>query len=58
MPSRRSPDADQHPMLGTYLAYHLPFYRKLYQRRLVVLGNSGMTGGRCKPHQSRENSAA
>jgi Sulfotransferase domain len=50
MPSRRSPDADQHPMLGTYLAYHLPFYQKLYQRRLVVLGNSGMTrGGRCKP---------
>jgi sulfotransferase family protein len=36
-PSRRSLDADQHPMLGTYLAYHLPFYQELYQRRLVVL---------------------
>jgi hypothetical protein len=35
MPSRRSLDADQHPMLGTYLAYHLPFYEELYQRRLV-----------------------
>ena len=37
-PSRRSPDADQHPMLGTYLAYHLPFYQELHQRRLIVLG--------------------
>lgn len=36
VPSRRSPDAEQHPMLGTYLAYHLPFYQKLYQRRLVA----------------------
>ena len=44
MPGRRSPDAEQHPMLGTYLEYHLPFYQKLYQRRLVVLGHSGMTG--------------
>jgi Sulfotransferase domain len=35
VPSRRSPDPDQHPMLGMYLAYHLPFYQKLYQRRLV-----------------------
>jgi hypothetical protein len=35
-PGRRTPDADQHPMLSTYLAYHLPFYQKLYQRRLVV----------------------
>jgi hypothetical protein len=35
-PSRRSLDADQHPMLGTYLAYHLPFYEELYQRRLVA----------------------
>lgn len=25
-----------HPMLGTYLAYHLPFYQELYQRRLVA----------------------
>jgi Sulfotransferase domain len=41
VPSRRGPDADQHPMLGTYLAYHLPFYQELYQRRLVVLGRSG-----------------
>jgi hypothetical protein len=39
VPGRRRPDADQHPMLGTYLAYHLPFYQKLYQQRLVVLGH-------------------
>jgi hypothetical protein len=39
VPGRRSPDADQHPLLGTYLAYHLPFYQELYQRRLVVLGD-------------------
>jgi hypothetical protein len=25
------------PLLTTYLAYHLPFYQELYQRRLVVL---------------------
>jgi hypothetical protein len=37
VPVRRSLDADQHPLLGTYLAYHLPFYQELYQRRLVVL---------------------
>jgi Sulfotransferase domain len=37
VPGRRSLDADQHPLLGTYLAYHLPFYQELYQRRLVVL---------------------
>ena len=37
MPRRRSLDADQHPLLSTYLAYHLPFYQELYQRRLVVL---------------------
>ena len=36
VPARRSLDPDQHPMLGTYLAYHLPFYQELYQRRLVV----------------------
>lgn len=55
MPSRRSPDAGQHPMLGTYLAYHLPFYQKLYQRRLVVLGNSGITGeGASPPPEPRE----
>jgi len=35
--ARRSLDADQHPLLSTYLAYHLPFYQELYQRRLVVL---------------------
>lgn len=40
VPSRRSLDADQHPMVDTYLNYHLPFYQKLYERRLVVLGNS------------------
>jgi hypothetical protein len=44
VPGRRGLDADQHPMLSTYLAYHLPFYQKLYQQRLVVLGNSGMAG--------------
>jgi len=47
--SRRSLDAEQHPMLGTYLEYHLPFYQRLYQRRLVVLGNSGMTGEGASP---------
>jgi hypothetical protein len=36
MPSRRNPDAGQDPSLGHYLEYHLPFYQKLYQRRLVV----------------------
>jgi hypothetical protein len=36
VPGRRSPDAGQHPMLDTYVEYHLPFYEKLYQRRLVV----------------------
>lgn len=36
VPSRRGLDPDQHPLLGTYLAYHLPFYQELYQRRLVV----------------------
>jgi hypothetical protein len=46
VPSRRSPDAEQHPMLGTYLAYHLPFYQKLYQRRLVVLGHFWHDRGR------------
>ena len=49
MPSRRSLDVEQHPMLDTYLKYHLPFYQKLYQRRLVVLGNSGMTGEGASP---------
>ena len=36
VPSRRSLDAEQRPMPDTYLKYHLPFYRKLYQRRLLV----------------------
>jgi hypothetical protein len=36
LPSCRGLVADQNPMLGTYLAYHLPFYQKLYERRLVV----------------------
>jgi len=44
VPSRRSLGVEQHPMLNTYLTYHLPFYHKLYQRRLVVLGNSGRSG--------------
>jgi hypothetical protein len=35
VPTRRRPDVDQHPMLGTYLKYHLPFYQELYQRRLL-----------------------
>ena len=34
--SRRGLDAEQHPLLDTYLDYHLPFYQKLFQRRLVV----------------------
>jgi hypothetical protein len=49
MASRRSPNPEQHPMLSTYLEYHLPFYQRLYQRRLVVLGNSGMTGEGTRP---------
>ena len=36
VPSRRGLDAEQHPLLDTYLDYHLPFYQKLYQRRLAV----------------------
>ena len=48
VPSRRRLDVEQHPMLGTYLEYHLPFYQKLYQRRLMVLGHSGMTAGRSR----------
>jgi|ERR1700722_16160639 hypothetical protein len=36
VPSRRGLDAEQHPLLDTYLEYHLPFYQKLYQRRLAV----------------------
>ena len=36
VPGRRRLDAEQHPLLDTYLAYHLPFYQKLYQRRLVA----------------------
>ena len=39
VPRHRSLVAEQHPILGTYLAYHLPFYQKLYQRRLAVLGH-------------------
>jgi hypothetical protein len=38
VPSHHNPEAGQHPMLDTYLEYHLPFYQKLYQRRLVALG--------------------
>jgi hypothetical protein len=36
VPSRRGLDAEQHPLLDTYLDYHLPLYQKLYQRRLAV----------------------
>jgi hypothetical protein len=36
VPSRHRPDAEQHPMLDTYLNYHLPFYQKLYEQRLVA----------------------
>jgi len=36
VPSRRSLVAEQHPLLGTYLEYHLPFYQELYQQRLVL----------------------
>jgi len=36
VPSRRRPAVDQHPLLATYLAYHMPFYQALHQRRLVV----------------------
>ncbi len=50
-PSRRGLDADQHPLLGTYLAYHLPFYQELHQRRLMVLGNWPRTQ-RCTPPMS------
>jgi len=43
VPSRRRLDVEQHPMLDTYLNYHLPFYQKLYQRRLMVLEHRGET---------------
>jgi len=33
-------------MLGTYLAYHLPFYQELYQRRLMVYGDRRRGKGR------------
>lgn len=33
---RGNPDVEQHPALGGYLEHHLPFYQRLYQRRLVV----------------------
>jgi Sulfotransferase domain len=36
VPSRRGLDAEQHPLLDTYLEYHLPFYQQLFQRRLAV----------------------
>jgi hypothetical protein len=36
VPSRCGLDAEQHPLLDTYLDYHLPFYQKLFQRRLAV----------------------
>jgi hypothetical protein len=36
VPGRPRLDVEQHPLLDTYLRYHLPFYRKLYQRRLVA----------------------
>ena len=35
---RWEPSDRPDPMLGTYLAYHLPFYQELHQRRLMVLG--------------------
>jgi hypothetical protein len=41
VPSRHHPGAEQDPMLDTYLNYHLPFYQRLYERRLVVGGNPG-----------------
>jgi len=49
VPRRRSLVAEQHPMVGTYLEYHLPFYQKLYERRLTVLVHSGMTGEKAEP---------
>jgi hypothetical protein len=33
---RRNHGPEQQPMLGTYLAYHLPFYQRLHERRLVI----------------------
>jgi hypothetical protein len=36
VPGRRRLDVEQHPMLDTFLRYHLPFYQELYRRRLVV----------------------
>jgi hypothetical protein len=35
VPRRRNPGAEQHPMLGTYVEYHLPFYQRLHERRVV-----------------------
>jgi hypothetical protein len=37
VPGRRRLDVEQHPMLDTFLRYHLPFYQELYQRRLVAI---------------------
>jgi hypothetical protein len=36
IPRKPVADADQHPMLNRYLDYHLPFYQRLYERRLVI----------------------
>jgi len=36
VPGRRGLDADQHPLLDTYLAYHRPYYQRLHERRLIV----------------------
>jgi hypothetical protein len=33
---RRNPRAEQHPLLGSYVKYHLPFYQSLYERRVLV----------------------
>jgi Sulfotransferase domain len=36
VPGRRDMDIEQHPVLSRYLNYHLPFYQKLYARRMAV----------------------
>jgi Sulfotransferase domain len=36
VPGPDGTDIEQHPVLGGYLAYHLPFYERLYARRLRI----------------------
>jgi hypothetical protein len=36
VPSRDDIDIEQHPVLSSYLAHHLPLFEKLYAGRLTI----------------------